>query len=86
MSSSTVDTVPLARDVEVTEDELRVVLTDGRRLAVPLAWFPRLEAARPGARQRWELLGNGEGIHWPEADEDLSVAGLLAGPPKQGPA
>ena len=79
MSSPVTDTTPLARDVEVTDAELRVVLSDGRRLAVPLSWFPRLEAAPPEARQRWHLLGSGEGIHWPEADEDLSVAGLLAG-------
>ena len=79
MSSSIVDATPLAREVEVTEAELRVVLSDGRRLAVPLAWSPRLQAAPPEARQRWELIGQCEGIHWPEADEDRSVAGLLAG-------
>ena len=79
MSSSVVEANPLASEVEVTEDELRLVLADGRRLAVPLSWFPRLMTASPEARQRWELLGDGEGIHWPEADEDLSVAGLLAG-------
>ena len=79
MSSSVVETRPLASEVEVTDDELRVVLRDGRRLAVPLAWFPRLQSSTTEARQRWELLGDGEGIHWPEADEDVSVAGLLAG-------
>lgn len=79
MSSSVVEVRPLAREVEVTTDELRVLLADGRRLSVPLAWFPRLKAASPEARQQWEVLGDGEGIHWPEADEDLSVAGLLAG-------
>jgi hypothetical protein len=84
MSSSVVDARPLAREVEVTEDELRVVLVDGRRLAVPLAWFPRLQSASPAARRRWELLGDGEGIHWPDADEDLSVTGLLAGAPSVG--
>lgn len=79
MSSSVVDPPALAREVQVTDDELRVRLADGRRLAVPLAWFPRLAAASAAARQRWELIGDGQGIHWPEADEDLSVAGLLAG-------
>jgi hypothetical protein len=79
MSSSVVEVRALAREVEVTEDELRVVLADGRRLAVPLVWFPRLHAASKAARQHFELLGDGEGIHWPEVDEDLSVAGLLAG-------
>jgi hypothetical protein len=84
MSSSVVETRPLAAEVEVTEDELRVVLYDGRRLAVPLAWFPRLQSCSSEARQHWELLGDGEGIHWPEADEDVSVAGLLAGAPTAG--
>jgi hypothetical protein len=63
----------------LTDDELRVDLADGRRIIVPLAWFPRLLAADAKARSEWQLLGDGEGIHWPAADEDLSVAGLLAG-------
>lgn len=79
MSSSAVDSRPLARSVEVTEDELQVGLADGRRVVVPLTWFPRLLAASPSARSNWELLGDGEGIHWPEVDEDVSVRGLLAG-------
>jgi hypothetical protein len=79
MNTSTVEVRPLARHVEVTEHELRVDLADGRRLAVPLEWFPRLLNASEEQRQRWELLGDGDGIHWPDADEDLSVAGLLRG-------
>ena len=79
MSTSAVELRPLARGVEIADDELRVALADGRRIAVPLVWFPRLLAASPAARQKWELLGDGDGIHWPDADEDLSVAGLLAG-------
>jgi hypothetical protein len=79
MNTSTVEVRPLARHVEVTEHELRVELADGRRLAVPLQWFPRLLNASEEARQHWELLGDGDGIHWPDADEDLSVAGLLKG-------
>ena len=70
-----------AKEVSVTEDELSVVLADGRRLAVPLAWFPRLLRATPAQREHFELLGDGEGIHWPDVDEDLSVAGLLRGSP-----
>jgi len=84
MSSSVPEPRPLARRVEVTADELRIDLADGRRLSVPLVWFPRLVAATPDARARFELLGDGEGIHWPEADEDLSVAGLLVGAPSTG--
>ena len=87
MSSLAVETRPVALQVEVTEDELRVDLADGRRISVPLAWFPRLLAATPESRSKWQLLGDGEGIHWPDADEDLSVAGLLAGTrPPRGPA
>ena len=50
---------------------------DGRSLAVPLAWFPRLQKATPEQRQNWELIGRGIGIHWPEIDEDISIAGLF---------
>ena len=69
------------RDVAVTEDELSVALMDGRTITVPLAWFPRLAAASPAARRRWEIAGGGYGIHWPELDEDLSTEGLLRGAP-----
>jgi len=74
-----VEVQPRAREVQVTEDELIVLLVDGRRLSVPLAWFPALVRAAPEQRQRFELLGDGEGVHWPDIDEDLSVAGLLRG-------
>lgn len=79
MSSSSPELRPLTRRVDVSVDELRVDLADGRRIIVPLAWFPRLEAASVVVRSDWQLLGDGEGIHWPGADENLSVAGLLAG-------
>lgn len=84
MSSLAVEPKPLARHVEVTDDELTVVLADGRRISAPLAWFPRLLGATPDQRANWELLGDGEGIHWPSADEDLSVSGLLRGTPVGG--
>ncbi|MCF8157388.1 MAG: DUF2442 domain-containing protein [Rhodoferax sp.] len=64
-----------------SDDELRVSLTDGRTLTVPIAWFPRLAHASSSERAEYELLGDGEGIHWPQVDEDISVAGLLAGQP-----
>ena len=72
---------PRAKEVTVTDDELIVVLTDARRLAVPLAWFPRLLRATREERDHFEILGEGVGIHWPDIDEDLSVAGLLRGAP-----
>jgi hypothetical protein len=68
-----------AVDVTVTDDRLVVVLADGRELAVPLAWFPRLAEATEHERRNWRLIGRGHGIHWPDVDEDISVASLLRG-------
>ena len=79
MTSSAPDVDPRAIGVEVSEDELTVVLADGRRIAVPLAWFPRLLSATAEERSKFEILGGGVGIHWPEIDEDLSIEGLLRG-------
>jgi hypothetical protein len=81
MSSLVVETQPRAREVSVSDDELTVVLADGRRISVPLTWFPRLLRATPAQLYKFEILGDGEGIHWPDVDEDLSVAGLLRGTP-----
>ena len=77
MSISVVERAPLATKVTFDSDEMTVELADGRRLSVPLAWFPRLAKASTEALGNYELLGDGEGIHWPELDEDLSVEGLL---------
>jgi hypothetical protein len=77
MHTLAVETKPSALDIEITEDELLARLVDGRTITVPLVWFPRLLHATPQQRQNWEL--NGEGIHWPDVDEDLSVRGLLRG-------
>jgi hypothetical protein len=82
MSISVVEiSVPTAEGVVVTEDTLSVDLSDGRTIAVPLAWFPRLLHATPKERNKWRLIGRGQGIHWAELDEDISVEGLLAGKP-----
>jgi hypothetical protein len=72
---------PVVENVTVTEDTLSVELRDGRTIAVPLTWFPRLVHATPSERQNWRLIGRGEGIHWEELDEDISVANLLLGRP-----
>ena len=77
---------PRATRVDVTDDELIVDLADGRKIITPLAWFPLLLHATPEQRGEWELLGDGEIIHWPQIDEDLSVASLLRGTPAQAPA
>jgi hypothetical protein len=63
------------------DDRLSVELMDGRAIAVPLAWYPRLANATPAQRNHWEIAGGGYGIHWPEIDEDLSTEGLLRGAP-----
>ena len=67
----------LAVNVSCTDDDLSVVLSDGRTVAVPLAWFPRLVVASAKQRADWELIGGGVGIHWEAVDEDISVASLL---------
>ncbi len=80
MNSSTVETqVPTAADVRVTDETLSVDLTDGRTISVPVAWYPRLSHGTAEERNRWQLIGNGRGIHWPDLDEDVSVENLLAG-------
>lgn len=79
MSTLAVETHPLAQNVEFTEDDLVVSLIDGRKVIVPLVWFPRLAEATKAQLEKYELLGDGEGIHWPDIDEDLSIAGLLRG-------
>ena len=79
MTSSAPDDQPRAIDVAVSDEELIVTLHDGRRLATPLAWYPRLLEATPEQRRHFELLGGGVGIHWPALDEDLSVEGMLRG-------
>jgi hypothetical protein len=69
------------RSVQIDEDQLVVDLMDGRTIAVPLAWYPRLLAATAEQRQRVEISGGGYGLHWPDVDEDLSTDGLLRGAP-----
>lgn len=73
--------VPKAEGVKVTNDSLNVDLSDGRTISVPLEWFPRLVSATPTERKNWRLIGRGDGIHWKDIDEDISVEGLLAGKP-----
>ena len=79
MSTLAVKLHPLAHNVKCGEDILIVELLDGRTITVPTSWFPALSNATQPQRENWEVLGDGEGIHWPEIDEDLSVAGLLNG-------
>jgi hypothetical protein len=71
----------VATSATVTDDTLIVELSDGRSISVPLAWYPRLLQATAKERLKWRLIGQGEGIHWPDVDEDISVASLMAGRP-----
>ena len=71
--------VASTQNVTVTEDTLTVELTDGRSISVPLTWYPRLLHGTQIERNNWRLIGNGEGIHWPELDEDISVENLVLG-------
>ena len=80
MTTSAVEmAVPNAERIMMTEDTLSVDLSDGRTISVPLAWFPRLLHATPAEKKNWRLIGKGQGVHWEDIDEDISVEGLLAG-------
>ena len=80
MSTLSIDRETLrARSVQVTDDAVVVDLVDGRTISTPLAWYPRLVHGSAAERVKFELIGNGEGVHWPDLDEDLSIEGMLAG-------
>lgn len=79
MSTLVLEMDPVAVEVTVTDDELTVELVDGRRMHVPLSWYPRLFYASDAERLNWRLLGDGYAIEWPEMDEHIGVEGLLAG-------
>jgi hypothetical protein len=84
MSSSMIEIRPArAQHVIVTEDSLTVDLIDGRTITAPVAWYPRLYHGTLEERNNWRLIGEGEGIHWSELDEDISVESLLAGKPSE---
>lgn len=70
---------PSAIGALVTDDTLTVDLFDGRTISVPIGWYPRLLNSTSQEREKWRLIGNGQGIHWEDIDEDISVEGLLAG-------
>ena len=82
MTTLTLDSASLiATSAEVTNDSLDVELADGRSISVPLAWYPRLIHATADERAHFRFIGGGEGIHWPDLDEDISVEGIVAGRP-----
>ena len=77
MSILAADVEPLAIDVEFPSDMIHVTLKDGREIAAPLAWFPRLQKATPKEKKNWRLIGGGLGIRWEDIDEDISVESML---------
>lgn len=83
MKSEQKDMSPPSSDtgIRITDETLSVSLSDGRTIAAPLTWFPRLMDASPEERENRRFIGKGEGIHWPDLDEDISIKGLIAGKP-----
>ena len=79
MTTLILETEPLATTVTVTDEKLIIELVDGRSLAIPLSWYPRLAHASPQERQNWHLLGDGSAIEWVDLDEHIGIEGLLAG-------
>ncbi len=78
---STVASDPRIKSVEVSDEMITARLADGRIISVPLAWSWRLAAATPAQRANCEIIGDGQGVHWPDVDEDISAEGMLAGDP-----
>ena len=76
---------PRITDIRVTDDTITADLADGRSVSVPLAWSWRLSEATPEQRANWRVIGSGEGVHWPDVDEDISVRGMLDGIPASRP-
>ena len=76
---------PRIQRIEVTDETITAYLADGRVISVPLAWSWRLAAATPAQRAKYEIIGDGQGVHWPDVDEDISAEGMLAGTPARPP-
>ncbi|NQU63705.1 MAG: DUF2442 domain-containing protein [SAR324 cluster bacterium] len=85
MSTAVEITVPRLISIEINDSEITAFLADGRRISVPLAWSWRLSDATPEQRQNYEVIGNGQGVHWPDVDEDISIEGMLFGVPARHP-
>ena len=85
MSTATL-TEPRIVSVHVTDEAIVAHLADGRVVSVPLEWSWRLTDAMPEQRAHWEIIGDGQGVHWPDVDEDISVEGMLRGVPARRPS
>ena len=76
---------PRIKAIEITEDLIAADLSDGRTISIPLAWSWRLSDATPSQRENYEFIGDGQGVHWPDIDEDISAEGMLRGVPARLP-
>ena len=83
--NTVVSSEPRIMAMRVTDDSIVAELEDGRTISVPLAWSWRLSEAAPEERNNFEIIGNGEGVHWPDVDEDISARGMLSGVPARPP-
>jgi len=83
--SIAVNSEPRIVRVEITDEAITATLADGRTVSVPLAWSWRLSEATVNQRQNFEIIGTGQGVHWPDVDEDISAAGMLSGTPAPRP-
>ena len=83
--TTAVNSDPRIMTVEVTDDLITAHLADGRTISVPLVWSWRLSGATAEQRQNFEIMGTGQGVHWPDVDEDISALGMLAGTPAPPP-
>lgn len=83
--STAISLEPRIKGVDVTDEAIIAHLADGRTISVPLAWSWRLSDATPEQRANWEIIGEGQGIHWPGIDEDISAEGMLNGIPARRP-
>jgi Protein of unknown function (DUF2442) len=79
MNTLVIEATAAVEHIVVTSEELTLRLADGRSVSAPLAWYPRLYHATAAERRHWRLIGDGEGVHWPHLDEDISVENILAG-------
>ncbi len=81
MNTATTEQPLKVQYLNINNDTLTVNLVDGRAITVPLTWYPRLWHGTPAERNHWQIIGDGEGIHWPDLDEDLSIEGIVLGRP-----
>ena len=84
--STAVNTQARIREVQISNDRITAHLVDGRVISVPLAWSWRLSEATPAQRRNFRIIGDGQGVHWPDVDEDISVEGMLHGIPARQPS